>query len=190
MLLVVKGSKNTGKTAIAEDYCKEFEGSKYFIATMRVKDSTDEDKVTRSREERADKGFVTIEQDVAIVKAIDKIKWMESLLGGGEGDKSALIASLPTLCANEMFLADGEIVPHKEVESTILCGLALLKEYFKNIVIITDENPELSHYGDSDVRKKLADNTIADDGLNEYAEAMKELNLAMKTLADKVLTTP
>lgn len=185
MIEVVYGSKNSGKNAFAEELCCQYEGSKYFLATMRVKTNDDKIKVEKHRSERESREFVTIEQDVAIVKAIDKIKWMDSLLGAKEGDKNAVIASLPNLCANEMFLSTGEIVPHKEVEQTILMGIAFLKEYFNNIIIITDLDPELSFYGDIDVEMAVADGTIDGNGIKEYKDAMKELNAAMKNLADK-----
>lgn len=184
MISLVLGSKNSGKIAFAEELCKDYSGSKYFLATMRVKTDDDKKKVEKHRNERENKGFVTIEQDVAIVKAIDKIKWMDSLLGAANGDRSAVLASVPNLCANEMFLDSGEIVPHKEVEQTILMGLAFLKEYFANIIIVSEVDPELSYYGDIDVEMCVADGTIDGNGINEYKEAMKELNAALKNLAD------
>lgn len=185
MISVVFGSKNSGKIAFAESLCDKYEGNKYFLATMRVKTDDDKNKVEKHRKERENRGFVTIEQDVAIVKAIDKIKWMDSLLGAAEGDRSAVIAGIPNLCANEMFLDSGEIVPHKDVEQTILMGLAFLKEYFTNIVIVTENDPELSYYGDIDVEMCVADGTIDGNGIAEYKEAMKELNAALNNLADE-----
>lgn len=190
MIKVVYGGKSSGKIPYAEDLCTKFPGNKYYLATMRVKTDDDKRKVERHRKEREEKGFVTIEQDVAIVKAIDKIKWMDSLLGSVEGDRTALIATLPSLCANEMFLPSGEIVPHKEVESTILCGLALLQEFFKDIIIVSDEDPELSYYGDIDVEMAVGIGEIDGNGINEYKEAMKELNAALKTLASEEFRGP
>ena len=190
MIKVVYGSKSSGKIPFAEDICGSIPGNKYYLATMRVKTDDDRNKVERHRKEREEKGFVTIEQDVAIVKAIDKIKWMDSLLGAAEGDRVAMIASLPNLCANEMFLPSGEIVPHKEVESTILCGLALLQEFFSSIVIVSDDDPELSYYGDIDVELAVGTGEIDGNGINEYKEAMKELNAALKTLADEEFRGP
>ena len=190
MISVVFGSKNSKKIPFAEDLCLKKGGNKYYIATMRVKTDYDKTKVENHRKAREKKGFVTIEQDVAVVKAIDKIKWMDSLLGPTEGKKTALIASLPNLCANEMYLDSLEIVPHKEVESTILCGLALLKEFFDDIVIVSEHDPELSYYGDIDVENAVALAEIDGNGINEYKEAMKELNAAMLTLADEVFEGP
>lgn len=195
MIAAVFGSKNSGKIPFAEDLCVEMGGNRYYIATMRVKTDYDKTKVENHRKAREEKGFVTIEQDVAVVKAIDKIKWMDSLLGAKEGERTALIASLPNLCANEMFIIKNddslpEVVPHKDVESTILCGIALLKEYFDNIVIVSEEDPQLSYYGDIDVETLVASGEIDGNGLNEYKEAMKELNAAMNTLADKVYKAP
>ena len=77
MISVVFGSKKSKKTAFSEDLLNGYLGSKYFIASMRPLNDSDKEKVERFRKQREGKGFVTIEQDVAIVKAIDKIKWME-----------------------------------------------------------------------------------------------------------------
>lgn len=190
MITAVFGNKKSGKIPFAEDLCVKLSENRYYIATMRVKSDYDKTKVDNHRKAREEKGLVTIEQDVAIVKAIDKIKWMDSLLGAKEGERTALIATIPSLCANEMFLPGGEVVPHKEVESTILCGLALLKEFFDNIVIVSEEAPELSYYGDADVKNALKDGKIGDSGTDEYRAAMDELNLALNTLADNVYRAP
>ena len=156
MISVVFGSKKSKKTAFSEDLLNGYLGSKYFIASMRPLGDSDKEKVERFRKQREGKGFVTIEQDVAIVKAIDKIKWMESLLGTNDsenaGKKAALIANIPAICANEMFLKSGEVVSSKDVEQTILMGLAFLKEYFTDIVVISDEEADLMYYSDADTK--------------------------------------
>ena len=178
MITTVFGGPDSGKSAVAEKLLSEFDGNKYYLATMRVITDEDKARVEKHRANRESYGFVTIEQDVAIVKAIDKIKWMDSLLGGGDGPKSVLIECLPRLCANEMFLDSGETVPHKDVESTILCGIALLKEYFENIIIVSDKDAKMADY-----RCSASDDA---DEANEYSEAMTELNAALEKLSDKI----
>lgn len=194
MITVIKG-KNTGK--FAEEYAASKPGSKYYIATMRV--NTDEDKanVERHRKRREGMGFMTIEQDVAIVKAIDKIKWTESLLGGLPGmgmqavpennkdtdkdkdtkvNRVALIEDIPTLCANEMFIANHEFVAHKDVENTILFGIAFLKEFFTDIVIVTEENPDIADYNSE---------VCGEEPVAEFNAAMAEINAAVSRFAEE-----
>ena len=203
MITVIKG-KNSGE--FAEKYAAEKPGNKYYIATMRVK--TDEDKaiVERHRARREGMGFMTIEQDVAIVKAIDKIKWTESLLGGLTGletliaekineytgkeankgtekkiERVALIEDIPTLCANEMFIANHEFVPHKDVENTILFGIAFLKEFFTDIVIVTEDNPDIADYNNE---------VIGEEPVAEFNAAMTEINAAVSRFAEEEYNQP
>jgi len=184
MIVSIIGDKDTQKSQYAEHYATvtfalpSSGGRVYYIATMRVKTDADKEKVEKLRKRRESREFITIEQDTAIVRAIDKIKWMESLLGAPEGERTALIECLPRLAFNEMFLDSGEIVPHKEVESTILCGIALLKEFFDNIIIVSDYEADPSYYGG------IID--ISKEALEEYKEAMKELNAAIKTFSDDI----
>ena len=188
MISVVFGSKKSKKTAFAEDLFNGYLGSKYFIASMRPLGDSDKEKVERFRKQREGKGFVTIEQDVAIVKAIDKIKWMESLLGTNDsknaGKKAALIANIPAICANEMFLKSGEVVSSKDVEQTILMGLAFLKEYFTDIVVISDEEADLLYYADADTKSGIENGLYKDT--TEYEKAMNELNASLKNLSDEI----
>ena len=188
MISVVFGSKKSKKTAFSEDLLNGYLGSKYFIASMRPLNDSDKEKVERFRKQREGKGFVTIEQDVAIVKAIDKIKWMESLLGTNDsenaGKKAAVIANIPAICANEMFLKSGEVVGSKDVEQTILMGLAFLKEYFTDIVVISDEEADLLYYADADTKSGIQNGLYKDT--TEYEKAMNELNASLKNLSDEI----
>ena len=188
MISVVFGSKKSKKTAFSEDLLNGYLGSKYFIASMRPLGDSDKEKVERFRKQREGKGFVTIEQDVAIVKAIDKIKWMESLLGTNDsehaGKKAALIANIPAICANEMFLKSSEVVSSKDVEQTILMGLAFLKEYFTDIVVISDEEADLMYYADADTKSGIENGLYKDT--TEYEKAMNELNASLKNLSDEI----
>ena len=188
MISVVFGSKNSKKTAYAEDLLNGFTGGKYFIASMRCLNDKDKEKVTDFRKQRENKGFVTIEQDVAIVKAIDKIKWMESILGAVDGsntnEKAAVLANIPTLLANEMFLKSGEVVSSKDAVQTILMGLAFLKEYFTNIVLISDEEPDLMYYADEEIKAGIENGLYTD--VSEYEKAINEINASLKNLSDEI----
>jgi len=179
MITSIIGKKGSNKSTFAQDYALKIDGNKYYIATMQVKSDEDKAKVEKYKASREDKGFITIEQDTAIVRAIDKIKWMESLLGTPEGGRTALIQNIPYLAVNEMFLESGEFVPHKEVENTILFGIAFLKEFFDNIVIVSDDE------ADAEVYSGIVD--LSEEARTEYREAMKELNAAIRTFSEKII---
>ena len=180
MISVIRGD-GEGKTEFVLTKASEKEGKKYYIATMRVKSDDDRTKVENQRKKREGFDFVTIEQDVAIVKAIDKIKWMESLLGSADDRRVALIENLQTLALNEMFLDDGEVVGHKDVENTVLFGIAFLKEFFDDIIIVTK---------DCDVNSVDWPMSTGKEGKAEYIEAMKELNAAVNNFADEIFEAP
>lgn len=167
MITVISGKLGSEKSDFALKYASQKEGKKYYIATMRVISEEDKKKVEKNRLKREGLDFVTIEQDVAIVKAIDKIKWMESLLGA-ENRRVALIENLPTLVRNEMFLSNGEIVPYKDVNNTILFGIAFLKEFFDDIIIVTEDTDGYN-----------------DDIGEEFLSAMMDLNKAVSGYADE-----
>lgn len=187
MITAVFGNKNSGKSEFAEKLLNGFNGSKYYLATMRVLDEEDRAKVELHRKKREGKDFVTIEQDVAIVKAIDKIKWMESLLSVGEKERAVLLECIPTLIANEMFLPDGEIVTHEEVEKTILFGIAFLKEFFNEIVIVSEEND--GNPGASvmkAVKSKARDDEWIKKAEDEYSVALDEINKAIRRFSERI----
>jgi len=98
----------------------------YYIATMRPVDSEDDERIARHRLERADWGFVTIEQPVNIEEILHKCD------PGG----SVLLDSLTALLANEMFSADGSVC--EQAADKIITGLGIVIRHFGNIVIVSD----------------------------------------------------
>ena len=184
MITLFTGGTDSNRSIEAENFLQSLNGRKYYLATMKTDGDSRKKKVERLRKRREDKGFVTIEQETAIVKAIDKIKWMDMLLGGSDEDRILLIENIPYLAANELFIDkndnDGsDVVSVKEAESTILCGLALLQEFFKDIIVVTDPEPNLSYYGDGV--------TYTEEEIRMYSELMKELNTAFSSYAGEII---
>ena len=79
MFILLTGGSGSGKSACAEDYALRLSGGKkrYYIATMQIYDEEGAERVRRHREQRADKGFVTIEQPVSVAKALKKMNLSE-----------------------------------------------------------------------------------------------------------------
>lgn len=190
MITVVFGNINSGKSEYAESLLSDFDGSRYYLATMRVLDAKDEARVAAHRARREGKNFVTIEQDVAIVKAIDKIKWMETLLSVGDKKRAVLLECIPTLIANEMFLDDGEIVPADEVSKTVLFGLAFLKEFFDDIVIVSSEDADLSQIKSVGIKigegAEPIDESFENRAADEYKKALSDINSAIQRFSDRI----
>lgn len=174
MITVFKKRPGDGTSIKAEDYACSLAGTKYYIATLNAITEEDKARVEKCRNRRDGKDFVTIEQSSAIVKAIDKIKWMESLLGASEGKKVALIESLPNLAVNEVIEED---IPAKDIVNKVLFGLAFLKEYFDDIVIVTDDAPDAISYGGAE---------FIEDKKEVYVQVMRELNAAVNSYAEQI----
>ena len=69
MTVFLSGGAKNGKTALAEDIAVKLagEGKRFYVATMIPSDGEDRSRIARHREERAGKGFGTLEvgRDIA-----------------------------------------------------------------------------------------------------------------------------
>lgn len=175
MITVFKQKPGQGISAEAERYALSLTGKKYYIATLDASSEEDKIRVEKCRNRREGMDFVTIEQSTAILNAVDKIKWMESLLGSTDDRKIALIECIPNLCANEVALEDGLA---KDIVNKVLFGFAFLKEYFDDIVVVTDDSPVLSDYYTKE---------LPNEKKTVYEEAVKELNTALYSYADEII---
>lgn len=130
MVSFVIGGSASGKSACAEHLAlSALGGTKrnvYYLATMQVLDEEDEKKVDRHRILRADKGFLTIEQPVAIHRALEHMQ---------AGEKTVLLECISSLTANEMFMG-GKIKSEEEVVENVMESIRLLEEGTEDLVIV------------------------------------------------------
>lgn len=167
MVLIIGGS-GSGKSAFAEEYITDrFKDSKkYYIATMQVIDREDRIKVDRHRRLRSGKGFFTIEQPMAIERALEK---MDQLSDAGN---IALLECMSNLVANEMFSAQ-TLQSCGQVTEKIMHGIELLNKGLKHLVIVTNNIFE--------------DGILYDETTMEYIRAMGSVNEKLAGMADKVI---
>ncbi len=120
MIALVTGGSGCGKSTWAEKLVSSFpDEGRVYIATMQVYDEESVRRVARHREQRADKGFETVEcpMDLAKVQV--------------SPGSTVLLEDIPNLLANEMF--DGGDT------GRILPAIRDLSEACRHLIIVTND---------------------------------------------------
>lgn len=120
MIALVTGGSGSGKSAYAESLALAQPASAYiYLATMkRYDDAETRARIDRHRRMRADKGFITVEQE----KDISSVDLPENAC--------VLLECLPNLVANEMF--DGGD------PARIPTDLIRLAQHCASLIVVTD----------------------------------------------------
>ena len=146
MIILVYGGSGSGKSAFAEKKITELNNSKagiYYLATMKVYDEEDRERVKRHKRQRKDKNFITIEQPKDILEVLSEIK---------DADSDILLECMSNLAANELFSdkvsynysddktidEEKRFVKFKKVFEKIKKDIIYLKDFCKNLVIVSN----------------------------------------------------
>lgn len=163
MITLVIGGSGSGKSAYAESLFYDYQGAKYYVATMQVYGEEGQKKVERHRKQRAGKGFQTIEQSVELERVIERLEYQPC---------GVLLECMSNLVANEMF-TDTEIRTVEETVRHVLPAVTRLAESVEKLVIVT--------------------NNVAEDGMpydettRAYVHALGDINVGLARLADQVV---
>lgn len=122
MITLVTGGSKCGKSAFAEKITENFQGRKYYIATMKPYGDEAFRAIERHREMRSGKGFETIEK----YTDLHEINFTER--------GAVLLECMGNLCANEMFRE--KIVNPVD---KIVDDIKYLEKNSLNLVIVTNE---------------------------------------------------
>ncbi|MCR5600914.1 MAG: bifunctional adenosylcobinamide kinase/adenosylcobinamide-phosphate guanylyltransferase [Ruminococcus sp.] len=123
MITLVTGGAKCGKSSYAEKVLENFEGEKYYVATMNPMGDDAKEIIARHIKMRRDKDFVTVE----CLRDIGNADVPEGC--------AVLIECMGNLCANEMFIGPNV---HKPAEK-IVEGIRRLSERTAELVIVTNE---------------------------------------------------
>lgn len=178
MMTLILGGSGSGKSAYAEDYLLRItadkqksdksEYRKYYIATMQIRDAEMQAKVARHHRLRQGKGFTTIEQPVALEKALEMLWESETQIQF----VAVLLECMSNLVANEMFSMEvqeaGQVVTER-----VLQGVDALKSQADPLVIVTNNVFE--------------DGIVYDTGMIEYIETLGRINERLAAEADEVI---
>ena len=160
MMTLILGGSGSGKSAYAEDYLLRAAGDKkkYYIATMQIWDAECRARVAKHRQQRAGKGFRTLEIPSHLAEQA------ETLSPGG----TALLECLSNLLANEQF-GEGADDPAQ----TVLDGIAALYQKVQHLVIVTNE--------------VFSDGTPEDASMRQYLQYLGRINCRIAAQADVVI---
>lgn len=161
MMEVIIGGSGSGKSRYAEKLIEQNakEGlPRYYIATMKVYGDEGKSRVRKHREQRKNLGFITIEQETEIEKAIGKMT-----LGKG----ATLVECISNLVANEMFDGKNDFDPEK-----ILKGIRQLKTFCEPLIVVTNNVFE--------------DGGAYDEETKRYMDGLAGVNAGLIQMADKV----
>ena len=130
MTIMIIGGSASGKSKIAEELlCSLSPGKqRYYVATMKTgKDEENLRRVTKHREQRKEKGFITVECQQDIEQFIKET---------GSG-KNVLLECVSNLAANEMFSESG-FLSAEETARKVIKGMKALAENAENLVIVSN----------------------------------------------------
>lgn len=188
-MTLILGGSGSGKSAFAENYLlravadkrkldkKEYK--KYYIATMQIWDAEMQAKVDRHHRLRQGKGFTTIEQPVALEKALEMMREIQSV--------AALLECMSNLVANEMYSVEYNSMEYNSMEynsmdtqeagltvtERVLQGVEALKRQADPFVIVTNNVFE--------------DGITYDSSTMEYIETLGRINERLAAEADEVI---
>lgn len=209
MMTLILGGSGSGKSVYAEDYLlravadkqklDKRECRKYYIATMQIWDAEMQAKVDRHHRLRQGKGFTTIEQPVALEKALEMMRESENAEQSGNIERftvnetmqygnterpepqiqsvAALLECMSNLVANEMYSMECNSMDTQEagltVTERVLQGVEALKRQADLFVIVTNNVFE--------------DGITYDSSTMEYIETLGRINERMAAEADEVI---
>jgi len=130
MIVLISGGAKNGKTAFAEDVAVKLSrgGRRYYVATMIPYDDEDRARIARHIEERAEKGFSTLEVGRDVGSCTD--------LGGR--DAAYLVDSVTALLLNEMYPDTFEREADPTAAERCRAGLLRLGREAENAVFVSD----------------------------------------------------
>lgn len=124
MQILLTGGSACGKSKYAERLVTLFPEPRYYLATMKIYDKESEKKVSRHKELRKHKNFLTIEKQTDL-NLIDLPQ-----------NSTVLLECICNLTANEMFDADDNFKNPKE---KILSNIEELSKKCANLIIVTND---------------------------------------------------
>ena len=159
MTILVTGGSGSGKSLLAEQISFRLKRIPfYYLATMQVWDAECEARIARHREQRAGRGFQTVEVPVHLAE-----KAMTLELGG-----TALLDCISNLTANEQF---GENA--SDTVQAVVDGVLAVQKRMMHLVIVTNE--------------VCSDVPPEDPSMQAYLQNMGRINCILAKRADVVI---
>ena len=162
MTILVLGTPGSGKSALAENKtCELSVGSLYYLATMQVVDEASEKRVEKHLKARSGKGFITLERDLDICRALDDIENPE--------EATVLLECITNLAGNEMHRKGAGSI--EEVCLKVTEDVTTLSKGVKNLIIVSN---------------KLDDNDSFDEETRDYIRLVNAVNQRLREISEDV----
>ncbi len=159
MMVLVTGGSGSGKSLLAESMAVRLKREPlYYLATMKLWDAECEMRVQKHRQQRAGKGFCTVETPDHLREAAANLE-----MGG-----SALLDCISNLVANEQF---GTCV--SQPAQVVVTGVLALANRLEHLVIVTNE--------------VCSDGIPQDKAMQTYLQTIGAVNCALAKEADIVV---
>lgn len=164
MMIFISGGVRSGKSSLGERLVAAHPtGRKVYLATSQIYDEEMADRIMLHRDNRAGKGFITLERSRDIATATDSLQ---------QGD-AVLLDCLGTLAANEMF--GKAYVPESAATvdalfEKILNGISVIRNSISLIVVISNE--------------VFSDGVVYDGMTEGYIRLLGRLHCALTAQAD------
>ena len=166
MIILVKGTPDSGKSKLAEELTCQMAGQtkKYYIATMVPYGEEGKKRVEKHRKLREGKGFETLELPI-----------LRGRLSEVE-DKSStcLLECTSNLVGNEMFLEENSGLGDEELKALILESMYELGKKVTNLIIVTNEFEKENPEYDQSTRRYIHMTDLVNEELKEYADVVYE----------------
>ena len=174
MIILIVGKQNSGKSLFAEELAAGSGTDRhYYLATMKVCDEAGRERVIRHRKQREGKGFITIELQYGINRAVQMMEEPENSV--------VLLECIANLVGNEMYdnperaWAEGKkeeryaAIDEDEFAETVMKDIKLLSDNVKELVIVSDEY-DTGGVKDEETRKYIRLLSLMNKRLAEYAD--------------------
>ena len=158
MRILLTGGSSCGKSTWAEEFATRMPEPRYYIATMRPYDDECRAKIAKHREQRREKGFITIE----------KYTDLRSVVLPSRG--TVLLECMCNLTANEMFDEQGNM---RDAYDDIISGVLAVEAQCDVLIVVTNDVG--------------SDNGAYSDETRRYIAALGRLNCALAKRFEHVL---
>lgn len=160
------GGQNSGKSRLAEDFVCEISEPKnrYYVATMVSTDLASEERIKRHREQRAGKGFTTIERPLDVDGVVlDIFDYSHACV---------LIECVTNLVANELFgqKTNAVLIPKKICEQIKSLGIMV------EDVVVVSSSYDMNPFFDEETKRYIRTIDETNELINNIADSVKVVN--------------
>ncbi len=175
MTILISGTKNSGKSLLAEKFAMETGDSiRLYLATMELCDEEGIKRVEKHRKQREGKGFITVEKETGITEILNDIKQPE--------DTTVLLECVSNLVGNEMKkglkssdLLAGDTTALEMFADEVAGDINKLSKAVHNLIIVTNEYPAQDEGYDDETRLYVRLLSMVNSRIRAFVDVVREI---------------